>query len=106
MAANKAKAGKPNGVKVRILEKEYTVACPPEEHDALLASARRLDEKMQEIRASRSVVGLEKVAVMAALNLTHELLLEEAQKDAFARSVGSRVQSLNMLIDSTLKEVD
>lgn len=101
MSANKA-----NGVKVRILEKEYTVACPPEEREALLASASRLDAKMQEIRASRSVVGLEKVAVMAALNLTHELLLEEAQKDAFARSVGSRVQSLNMLLDSTLKEVE
>ncbi len=92
------------GVKVNIMGKEYNIACPPEEKEALVASAMRLDVKMQEIRSSKSVIGLEKIAVMAALNLAHELLQEETQKDTFARSVGSRVHALNSLIDGTLSK--
>ena len=60
-------------VNIRILDKEYQVSCPPEERSALLQSARDLDEQMRTIRNSGSVIGLERIAVMAALNLTYEL---------------------------------
>lgn len=59
---------------VTILDKEYQVACPPEQQADLLLSARHLDEQMRMIRATGKVIGLERIAVMAALNISHELL--------------------------------
>jgi len=59
---------------VKILDKEYQVACPPEERDALLQAANNLDDRMRAIRGGGTVIGLERIAVMAALNLSHELL--------------------------------
>lgn len=64
-----------NAVVVRILDREYQVACPPEERDALSSAAKQLDDRMRAIRASGHVIGLERIAVMAALNLSHELLV-------------------------------
>lgn len=61
-------------VYVQILDKDYQVACPREERDALQQSAQLLDERMRTIKRSGSVIGLERIAVMAALNLSHELL--------------------------------
>jgi len=61
-------------VSVRILEKEYQVACPVEERTDLLDAAELLNGKMREIRESGAVMGLDRIAVMAALNLANELL--------------------------------
>lgn len=63
-----------NAVIVRILDREYQVACPPEERNALQDAAKQLDQRMRDIRSSGHVIGLERIAVMAALNLSHELL--------------------------------
>ncbi len=68
-------------VTIRLLDKDYQVACPAEERAALLESARYLDEKMREIRDKRKMIGSERVAVMAALNITHELLNARSQGD-------------------------
>ena len=72
----------PTTVEVRILDKEYLVACPQEEQEALLRAARHLDTKMREIRSSGKVFGTERIAVMAALNITHELLERDTMSDA------------------------
>ena len=61
-------------VSIRILEKEYQVACPVEERTDLLDAAEYLNSKMREIRESGAVMGLDRIAVMAALNLSNELL--------------------------------
>lgn len=61
-------------VSVRILEKEYQVACLPEERSELLDSAEYLNLKMKEIRDSGNIIGLDRIAVVAALNLANELL--------------------------------
>lgn len=61
-------------VSIRILEKEYQVACPIEERTDLLDAAEYLNGKMREIRDSGSVLGLDRIAVVAALNLANELL--------------------------------
>ena len=61
-------------VTVSILDKEYQVACPEDQQAELLLSARHLDEQMRAIRATGKVIGLERIAVMAALNISHELL--------------------------------
>ncbi len=65
---------KTTAVTIRVLDKDYQVACPAEERVALLESARYLDEKMREIRDSRKMIGSERVAVMAALNIANDLL--------------------------------
>lgn len=71
-----------NTVTVTILDRDYQVSCKPDERDALLNSARYLNDKMREIKASGSVIGLERIAVMAALNIAHELLQEGSEKGA------------------------
>ena len=61
-------------VTVRIMGREYTVLCPQEEHEALVASADFLNERMSAIRKRGKALGAERIAVMAALNLARELL--------------------------------
>lgn len=63
-----------NTVTVKILDKDYQVACPAEQEAELLVSAKYLDKQMRGIRDSGKVIGLERIAVMAALNISHELL--------------------------------
>ena len=60
-------------VDIHILDKDYQVSCPPEETNALLEAAKKLDEQMRLIRNNASVIGVERIAVMAALNLTYEI---------------------------------
>ena len=64
----------PEAIKVSILDKEYLVACPEDEKDALAASAKYLNDKMVNIRESGKVVGIDRIAVMTALNLAHEII--------------------------------
>jgi cell division protein ZapA len=66
-------------IKVQILGKEYPISCPPEEQHDLLVAARYLDEKMRQIRGAGRVIGTERIAVMAALNIAHELLQTHKQ---------------------------
>lgn len=63
-----------NTLKVKILEKDYLVSCPDDKKNALTAAALHLDGKMRDIRSSGKVLGTERIAVMAALNITYELL--------------------------------
>ncbi|AIR88698.1 cell division protein ZapA [Pseudomonas cremoricolorata] len=72
----------PNSVTVQILDKEYSIICPPEERSNLVGAARYLDGKMREIRSSGKVIGADRIAVMAALNITHELLHRQETPDA------------------------
>lgn len=69
-------------IKVQILGKEYPISCPEEEQHDLLIAARYLDEKMRQIRNTGRVIGTERIAVMAALNIAHELLQAHRQKAA------------------------
>ena len=89
-------------VTVRILEKEYHVACPANEKAALLASADLLNAKMREIRDAGKVVGLDRVAVMAALNLANELLESKGRGDELKDIVGLRIKSMRERLDDAL----
>lgn len=89
-------------VSVRILEKEYQVACPASERTALLDSAEALNERMREIRDSGKVVGLDRIAVMAALNMANELLLEREKGDSIEATVGNRIRVLSDRVESVL----
>ena len=61
-------------VVVTILGREYRVNCPPSEQDALIRSAHYLDKSMREIKDRGNIHGSDKIAIMAALNITHDLL--------------------------------
>jgi cell division protein ZapA len=90
-------------VTVRIMEKEFCVACSADERDSLLASARYLDGKMREIRDSRKVVGMDRIAIICALNLAHELLQNKAAvptENAFAL----RLKNLHDKIEAALQK--
>ena len=81
-------------VSVRILEKEYQVACLPEERSELLDSAELLNARMREIRDGGNVVGLDRIAVVAALNLAHELLKLHNRDDVSAKDTGHRIRRM------------
>ena len=62
-------------ITIEVLDKQYTVSCPPEEKQALLESARILNDRLKEVRGGGKVLGTERMAVMTALNVIHEYTL-------------------------------
>ena len=66
-------------IKVHLLGKEYPIVCPQNEEHDLLIAARYLDERMRQIRDTGRVFGAERIAVMAALNITHELIQQQQE---------------------------
>jgi cell division protein ZapA len=89
-------------VSVRILEKEYHVSCPVEERAALLDSAEYLNRKMREIRDSGKVVGLDRIAVMAALNIVNELLQAKGRDDGADSDLAARLRTMRERVESAL----
>mgnify|MGYP003576835035 CR=1 FL=1 len=91
-------------VNVRILDREYTVGCEPDERDSLMAAAKLLDAKMREVRGSNRMAALDRVAVLAALNLPHELQQIRTDGDRrdreVARTVGAMQRKLDDLFDT------
>ncbi|QXH51739.1 cell division protein ZapA [Pseudomonas fakonensis] len=95
-----------NSVTVQILDKEYSIICPPEERNNLVGAARYLDGKMREIRSSGKVIGADRIAVMAALNITHELLHRQDRPEAAAGTDATREQVRDLLerVDQALSD--
>lgn len=91
-----------NTLTVQILDKEYCIACPSEERNNLENAARYLDGKMREIRSSGKVVGADRVAVMAALNITHDLLHKQQHLDQLAGANHEQVRNLLNRVDNAL----
>jgi cell division protein ZapA len=96
-------SGEVTRVNVRILDKEYPVACPPEERDGLLESAAYLNGKMREIRDSGKVSGSDRIAVIAALNLAHELVKLRSREQRLEGDVGVRLKGLRERVERTLE---
>ncbi len=95
-----------NGMTLHILGKEYMVSCADEERGALQASANYLDKKMREIRDSGKIIGTDRIAVMAALNITYELLENksgsEDDKPQNTAKTGERIRNLQNRIEEAL----
>lgn len=91
-------------VSVDILDKSYQVACHPEEQAALLASARHLDRQMRQIRASGKVIGLERIAVMAALNITNEMLQHSDEATSGDEAARASVGRMSQKLDDALQK--
>ena len=93
----------PAHVTVRILEKEYFVSCPQEERADLLDSAEFLNKKMREIRDTGKVVGADRIAVMAALNMANELLRLRRQESDLQGAVSGRVKHMRERVEGALQ---
>lgn len=92
-----------NSLSIIILDKEYRVACPPDEQDNLQASANELNKKLTEIKTKGAVIGTERIAIMAALNLCHEMLTGKTLQSEHAE-LNTRIESLSNKIDSKISE--
>ncbi len=88
-----------SAVTVKILEKDYRILCAPEQQQTLLLSAQRLDRQMKEIRDAGKVIGAEKIAVLAALNLAHEI---SADMDDQPAETLQKIISLRSKIENIL----
>lgn len=93
-------------ISVCIMDIDYRVACPPEDESDLRAAAEQLNATMQDIRDTGKVLGTERVAVMAALNASYELLKVQRQNTVLDAAVRSRAQALLHQIDTALKSFE
>ena len=89
-------AGSSKAVDVKILGREFTISCAEEEREGLLSAVSYLNKKMSEISDSGKVIGVERIAIMAALNLSHELLNTKSGNV----DVGDIKRRLNKMQDS------
>ncbi len=92
-----------DGVTVSIMGKEFMVACPEGERDALAAAASFLDRKMREIQESGKVIGTERCAIMAALNITNDLL-DLRKRGTVAPEVNQKLRLLQNKIEAVLRQ--
>ena len=95
---------KPDSLSIHILEKEYRVACPPGEEESLQAAANELNRKLKESKRKGAVIGTERIAIMAALNICHEMLTGRAVQTNYAE-LNDRLESLSDKIDSSVREI-
>jgi cell division protein ZapA len=91
-------------VSVRLLDREYQVACPAEERSDLLDSAEYLDTKMREVRDGGKVVGLDRIAVISALNLANELIKLRRNGSVVDSDLGSKIRTLRERVESALEK--
>lgn len=89
-------------ITVTILDKEYLVGCAEDEREALFTSVEFLNSKMQEQRDSGKVIGSERIAVMAALNVTHEYLEYRRHNESMSSDIGAGIDRIRSKINSAL----
>jgi cell division protein ZapA len=90
-------------INITILDKEYRIACPSGEQSSLLASAEYLDNRMREIRENGKVIGSEKIAVLAALNIAHELLNSGRLNGDLNKTLTPRLKNLQNKVNEALQ---
>lgn len=91
-------------VTVHILDKDFQISCQRGEQDSLMASARYLDQRMREVRQSGRFIGLDRIAVLTALNITHELLQLRKAHNICDDTLVQRILSLHRTIEIALNQ--
>lgn len=92
----------PEPVALRLLDREFLIACSPEEREGLLEAATFLDRKMHELRANARTPGFDRLAVLAAISITHEFLGLRKQHDGADRSVTDGLAALRRKLEAAL----
>jgi len=91
-------------VNIRILDREYTIGVDPDGRESLMAAAKLLDGKMREVRGANRMAAVDRIAVLAALNLAHELQQLREAGDGDAREVSRTLDALRRKLDSALHD--
>ena len=89
-------------VAVNILDREFLIACTPEERPGLLAAAAYLDGKMREVRGNTRTQGVDRIAVMAGLNIAHELIQLKQRGEVDGGALAQHLQALRVKLDGAL----
>ncbi len=89
---------------IKIMDKEYRIACPEEEKDNLKASADLLNDKLGEIKQQGSVIGTERIAIMAALNMSHEILHSQSLVIEHG-DLNQRIEELSERISNSMRDI-
>ena len=89
-------------VEVRILDREYLVACEPQEREGLVSAASLVDRRMREIRGGNKMAGVDRIAVLTALNLAHELMQIKQGSGEEERELTLSLRDLHRKLDSLL----
>jgi len=93
-------------VTVKVLDKEYRVSCPENEKNSLLNAAQYLDQKMKTLKDSIGVVGADRLAVIAALNIAHEMLQSQGTAEHLNNDIKDRLAALGRKIENSLGHGD
>ena len=90
-------------VALRLIDREFLIACAPEEREGLLEAASYLDRKMRELRANAKTPGFDRLAVLAAISVTHEFLALRKQHSGADQSVTDRIAALRRKLEAALE---
>ena len=90
-------------VHVKILEKEFQLGCSPEERGDLLDSVELLNSRMREIRDGGKVNGIDKIAILAALNIANELIQSRGKEHALETDAKKQVQTIREQVETALQ---
>ncbi len=91
-------------VNVTLLDKEYIVACHDSERESLYATAEMLSSRMKALRDGGKVIGSERIAVMAALNIAHEFLQYKNEKEGYTDSIGATLKRVEEKISRAISK--
>lgn len=91
-------------VSITILDKEYLISCTERERDQLYTAVDFLNKKMHEVKESGNVIGTERIAVMSALNIAHELLAYKHENDDYTSRIDDTIQRLQSKINDALTQ--
>jgi len=94
----------PKGLQVNVMGREFRVACPESEQKGLLEAVDYLNKKMNEIRDAGKIVGLERIAIMAALNIAHELLSTKVGGGFDIAEIKRRMAHMETVLDQAMAD--
>lgn len=94
----------PKGLQINIMGREFRVACPEEDQEGLLEAVEYLNAKMHEIKGGGKVIGLERIAIMAALNIAHEFLSTKVGGGFDIADIKRRMASMETVLDEAMSD--
>ena len=97
-------SAEPKGLQITLMGRQYRVACTQEEQEGLLKAVEFLNRKMQEVRDNGKVIGQERIAIMAALNIAHEFLTTKVGGGFDMAEIKRRMASMETVLDRALSE--
>ncbi len=97
-------SAEPKGLQINIMGREFRVACPEEEQKGLLEAVDYLNQKMHEIKDHGKVIGLERIAIMAALNITHEFLSTKVGGGFDIAEIKRKIAAMETVLDQAISD--